>query len=175
MVGEAICGIRRECELELRLDRLTLCSLSRLRHTGLRFSDAFGLERARGGFDPTGANRPAASTCRTLSRNVPPIARRASRRLVKERTTTNPLRPKANMLGESLMRAGGFARLRRSGSGTRHKQIELSRQCLSKEMLMSPLSRNLLTSVIVLGLSAGVCSAKSRRWQRSNERRHVHK
>ena len=51
MVGEAICRLRRECELELRLDRLTLCacSLSRLRHTGLRSSDAFGLERARGG------------------------------------------------------------------------------------------------------------------------------
>jgi hypothetical protein len=76
MVGEAMCGIRRECELELRLDRLTLCacSLSRLRHTGLRFSEAFGLERARGGFDPTGASRPAASTSRTLGRNVRPIA-----------------------------------------------------------------------------------------------------
>ena len=40
MLGEAICGLRRKCELELRLDWLSLCawSLSRLRHAGLRFA-----------------------------------------------------------------------------------------------------------------------------------------
>jgi hypothetical protein len=72
MVGEAICCIRRECELELRLGRLTLCSHSRLRHTGLRFCDTFGLERARGGFDPTGANRLCGVYLPDLEQKRPP-------------------------------------------------------------------------------------------------------
>src|SRR5580704_18816519 len=95
MVGEAIFRLRRECELELRLDRLTLCacSLPRLRHTGLRSSDAFGLERARGGIDPTGASRPPASTCRTLSSRVRRTHRWVSRHETRqERVTPDPLR-----------------------------------------------------------------------------------